>query len=59
MYTTSFNTQKSCVQPTLHLCVLLGSKNKQRLFTALTDWFYNGTRKCSVRRTDLVFNSDG
>ena len=36
-----FNIQKFCVLPTMHLCVLCGSENKQRLFpyTALTDWF--------------------
>jgi hypothetical protein len=36
-----FNTHKSHVMPTLYLCVLCGSQNKQRLFpyTALTDWF--------------------
>jgi len=33
--------QKFYVLPTMHLCVLCGSQNKQRLFlfTALTDWF--------------------
>ena len=30
--TTSFNVQKLCVLPTMHLCVLRGSQNKQRLF---------------------------
>jgi len=30
--TTSFNFQKLCVLPTMHLCVLRGSQNKQRLF---------------------------
>ena len=39
--TNSFNIQKFCVLPTMHLYVLCGSQNKQRLFlyTALTDWF--------------------
>ena len=39
--TNSFNIQKFCVLPTMHLCVLRGSQNKQRLFlyTALTGWF--------------------
>ena len=36
--TTSFNRQKFCVLPTMHLCVLRWYQNKQRLFlfTALT-----------------------
>ena len=36
-----FNIQQFCILPTLYLCVLCGSQNKQRLFpyTALTDWF--------------------
>ena len=35
---TSFNIQKFCVLPTVHLCVLHGSQNKQGLFlyTSLT-----------------------
>ena len=39
--TNSFNIQKFCVLLTMHLCVLCGSQNKQRLFpyTTLTDWF--------------------
>jgi hypothetical protein len=39
--TTSFNIQKFIVLPTMHLCVLRGFQNKQRLFlyTAFTDWF--------------------
>jgi hypothetical protein len=39
--TTKFNTHKFYVLPTLYLCVLCGSQNKQQLFpyTALTDWF--------------------
>ena len=32
MCTTSFNIQKFCVLPTMYLCVLCGSQNKQRLF---------------------------
>jgi hypothetical protein len=34
----SFNVQKFCNLPTVHLCVLRGSQNKKRLFlfTALT-----------------------
>jgi hypothetical protein len=36
-----FNIQQFYVLPTVYLCVLCGSENKQRLFpyTALTDWF--------------------
>ena len=36
-----FGIQQFYVRPTLYLCVLCGSENKQRLFpyTALTDWF--------------------
>ena len=36
-----FNIQQLYVLPTLYLCVLYLSENKQRLvpFTALTDWF--------------------
>ena len=39
--TASFNIPKFFVLPTMHLCVLCGSENKQRLFpyTALADWF--------------------
>jgi hypothetical protein len=39
--TFMFNIEQFCVLPTLYLCVLCGSQNKQRLFryTALTDWF--------------------
>ena len=36
-----FNIQQLCVLPTLYLCVLYLSENKQRLLslTAQTDWF--------------------
>jgi hypothetical protein len=36
-----FNNQQLCALPTLYLCVLYLSQNKQRLFlhTTLTDWF--------------------
>jgi hypothetical protein len=36
-----FNIQQLYVLPTVYLCVLCGSQNKQRLFpyTTLTDWF--------------------
>ena len=38
---TCSNIQQFYVLPTVYLCVLCGSENKQRLFpyTALTDWF--------------------
>ena len=55
-----FNIHKFYVLPTMHLCVLYGSQNKQRLFpyTALTDWFYNRARECLLRDTSWVFKSD-
>ena len=39
--TTRFNIQNFYILPTVYLCVLCVSENKQRLFpyTALTDWF--------------------
>jgi hypothetical protein len=39
--TAQFSIQQSHILPTLYLCVLCGSENKQRLFpyVALTDWF--------------------
>jgi len=33
--TTSFNIQQFCVLPTMRLCVLLGSQNKQRFFFSI------------------------
>jgi hypothetical protein len=40
--TTSFHIKKFCVLPTMRLCVLCGSENKQRLFlyTAITYRFF-------------------
>jgi hypothetical protein len=40
------------VLPTLYLCVLCGSENKQRLFhcTALTDWFLQPRRSVFTAR---------
>jgi hypothetical protein len=40
-----FNIQQLYILPTLYLCVLYLSENKQRLFhyTAQTDWFWNDT----------------
>ena len=45
--TTSFNIQKFCVLPTMRLCVLRGSQNKQRLFlyTTLTYRFLKPRQK--------------
>jgi hypothetical protein len=39
--TTRFNIKKVCVVPTLPLCVLYGSQNKQQLlpYKTLRDWF--------------------
>ena len=39
--TTWHGMQKFCIIPTMHLCVLYGSQNKQRLFPyiTLTGWF--------------------
>ena len=45
----------------MHLCVLRGSQNKQRLFlyTALTyRFFYNRGRECLLRGTKWIFKSD-
>jgi hypothetical protein len=44
---------------TVHLCVLCGSENKQRLFTytALTDWFYSRDMACLLRGTDWILVS--
>jgi hypothetical protein len=44
----------------MHLCVLCGSQNKQRLFlyTALLIGFYNRGRECLLRGTVWVFKSD-
>ena len=52
-----FNIQQLYVLPTLYLCVLYLSENKQRLvpLTAYTDWFYNRDEKCLLRGTNWVF----
>jgi hypothetical protein len=41
LHTTRFNTKKFYVLPTLRLCVLYGSQNKQQLlpYKTLRDWF--------------------
>jgi hypothetical protein len=43
--------------PTLYLCVLYLSENKQRFvpLTAYTDWFCNRDEKCLQRGSDWVF----
>jgi hypothetical protein len=51
------------VLPTIYLCVLCGSENKQRLFhcTALIDWLLQPRRSvyCAVRaRLLIVFHDD-
>ena len=45
-----FNIQQLYVLPTLYLCVLYLSENKQRL------GFYNRDEKCLLRGTNWVFN---
>jgi len=44
---------------TLHLSVLYGYQNKQRLlpYTALTDWFFITEVECLLRGTHLVYNT--
>jgi len=51
----TFNNSTFC--HTVHLCVLCGSENKQRLFiyTALTDWFLNRNGECLLRGMDWNF----
>ena len=53
-----FNIQQLYVLPTLYLCVLYLSENKQRLvpLTHKLIGFYNRDEKCLLRRTDWVFN---
>ena len=52
-----FNIQQLYALPTLYLCVLYLSENKQRLvpLTAWTDCFYNWDEKCLLRGTNWVF----
>jgi hypothetical protein len=51
--TTSFNIKISYVVPTLRLCVLYGSQNKQQLlpYKTLRDWLYNLGGECLQRGT--------
>jgi hypothetical protein len=41
LFTARFSTKKFYVVPTLHLCVLYGSQNKQQLlpYKTVRDWF--------------------
>ena len=52
-----FNIQQLYALPTLYLCVLYLSENKQRLvpLTANLFGFYNRDEKCLQRGTDWVF----
>ena len=51
----SFNIQKFCVLPTMHLCVLRGSQNKQRLFlyTASTYRFLKPKQRVFTARYEM------
>jgi hypothetical protein len=56
--TTSSNREIICVLPTMRLCVLCGSQNKQRLFifSVLSyRFFYNRGRECLLRGTDYIY----
>ena len=48
-----FNIQQLYVLPTLYLCVLYLSENKQRLVPLIC--FYNRDEKCLLRGTSCVF----
>ena len=52
-----FNIQQLYVLPTLYLCVLYLSENKQRLVPLYRKLigFYNRDEKCLLRGTDWVF----
>jgi len=53
-----FNIQQLYALPTLYLCVLYLSENKQRLVCHLQHkliGFYNPDEKCLERGTDWVF----
>ena len=52
-----FNIQQLYVLPTLYLCVLYLSENKQRLFHLQHRLigFYNRDEKCLLRGTNWVF----
>ena len=50
-----FNIQQLYALPTLYLCVLYLSENKQRLVPHKLIGFYNRDEKCLQRGTDWVF----
>jgi len=50
-----FNIQQLYTLPTLYLCVLYLSENKQRLVPLKLIGFYNRDEKCIQRGTDWVF----
>jgi hypothetical protein len=53
-----FNIQQLYALPTLYLCVLYLSENKQRLVPLIQHkliGFYNRDEKCLLRGTDWVF----
>ena len=52
-----FNIQQLCVLPTMYLCVLYLSENKERLvpLTAKLIGFYNRDEKCLLRGTNWAF----
>ena len=52
-----FNIQQLYVLPTLYLCVLYLSENKQRLVSLISKLigFYNRDEKCLLRGTNWVF----
>jgi hypothetical protein len=61
--TNRFNTKKFYVVPTLRVCVLYGSQNKQQLlpYKTLRDWFfitevgvYSAVRTESLYKTDIL-----
>ena len=55
--TNRFNIQQLYVLPTLYLCVLYLSENKQRLvpLTAKLIGFYNRDEKCLLRSMNWIF----
>jgi hypothetical protein len=57
-----FNIQQLYALPTLYLCVLYLSENKQRLVSFTLKkliGFYNRDEKCLQRGTNWVFRSNG
>jgi len=54
-----FNIQQLYALPTLYLCVLYLSENKERLvlLTAQTNWFYSRDEKCLLRSMDWGFKA--